>query len=197
MEKKNKLVSTIYEYIKVVLTALILALIIRTFVIQAFKIPSESMVPTLQVRDHLFVCKFLYGLPIPFTEKHILQWHDPQRGDVIVFRYPNDPSTDFIKRVIGLPGDKIMIKNRQIYINDKPLNEPYKIHASHSSRSIFYSTQDNWDTPRIIPPDSYYMIGDNRDNSRDSRFWGVLSRKHIRGKALFLYWPPSRIGLIH
>lgn len=187
----------IYEYVEVVVTALILALIIRTFVIQAFKIPSESMVPTLQIRDHLFVCKFIYGLPIPFTDKHILKWHDPQRGDVVVFRYPKDPSTDFIKRIVGLPGDKIMIKNKQVYINGKPLDEPYKVHSNPMPFSVFNSTQDNWDTPRIIPPDSYFMMGDNRDNSRDSRFWGVLKRNYIKGKALFIYWPPSRVGLIH
>ncbi|MEW5766997.1 MAG: signal peptidase I [bacterium] len=187
----------IYEYVEVVVTALILALIIRTFVIQAFKIPSESMVPTLKIRDHLFVCKFIYGLPIPLTDKHILKWHDPQRGDVIVFRYPKDPSIDFIKRIIGLPGDKIIIKNKQVYINGKPLIEPYKVHSNPMPfSSMFNSTQDNWDTPRIIPPDSYFVMGDNRDNSRDSRFWGVLKRDYIKGKALFIYWPPFRIGLI-
>jgi len=193
--KKNRPKSKIYELIfEVIIPALILALIIRTFVIQAFKIPSESMVPTLQVGDHLFVLKFAYGLPIPFTNKKIFEWNSPKRGDIIVFRYPEDPKRDFIKRTIGLPGEKILIRHKQVYINGKALDEPYKIHTdvSHNEQS----PRDNWEKSLIVPPNTYFMMGDNRDSSLDSRFWGPLHKDLIKGKAFIIYWPPWRIGLI-
>jgi signal peptidase I len=191
LKKKSK----IYEYIEVVFTALLLAMLIRTFVIQAFKIPSSSMVPTLKVGDHLFVCKFIYGVKIPFTDFRFFDWYKPKRGDIIVFRYPGSPKRDYIKRVIGLPGEQIMIKNKQVYINGKPLKEEYKVHYSISSIPETLSHRDNFG-PHTIPPDTYFVMGDNRDNSKDSRFWGDLPLSLIKGKALFIYWPPHRIGLI-
>ncbi len=195
MRKKNRPKSKIYELIfEVIIPALILALIIRTFVIQAFKIPSESMVPTLQIGDHLFVLKFAYGISIPFIDKKIMEWNSPKRGDIIVFRYPDDPKRDFIKRTIGLPGEKIQIKHKQVYINDKSLGEDYKIHTDISG--IEQPTRDMWEKAIIIPQDSYFMMGDNRDSSLDSRFWGPLSKNLIKGKAFIIYWPPWRIRLI-
>jgi len=195
LSKKNKPKSKIYELIfEVIIPALILALIIRTFVIQAFKIPSESMVPTLQVGDHLFVLKFAYGLPIPFTDKKIFEWNSPKRGEIIVFKYPEDPKRDFIKRVIGLPGEEILIKHKQVYINGKPLEEPYKIHTDISSSEQF--PRDNFEKPVVIPKDSYFMMGDNRDSSLDSRYWNALPKGLIKGKAFIIYWPPWRIRFI-
>ncbi|MEW6095921.1 MAG: signal peptidase I [bacterium] len=193
--KKNRPKSKIYELIfEVIIPALILALIIRTFVIQAFKIPSESMVPTLQVGDHLFVLKFAYGLPIPFTDKKIFEWNSPKHGDIIVFRYPEDPKRDFIKRVIGLPGEKILIKHKQVYINGKLLDESYKIHTDISSTEQY--PRDNWEKALIVPHNTYFMMGDNRDSSHDSRFWGPLPKNLIKGKAFIIYWPPWRVGFI-
>ncbi|MFH1563425.1 MAG: signal peptidase I [Nitrospirota bacterium] len=193
--KKNRPKSKIYELIfEVIIPALILALIIRTFVIQAFKIPSESMVPTLQIGDHLFVLKFAYGLTIPFTDKKILEWNLPKRGDIMVFRYPEDPKRDFIKRTIGLSGEKIQIKHKQVYINDKPVEESYKIHTDISAME--QPIRDKWEKAIIIPKDTYFMMGDNRDSSLDSRFWGALPKNLIKGKAFIIYWPPWRIGFI-
>lgn len=187
--------SKIYEYIEVVVTAFILAMIVRTFVVQAFKIPSRSMVPTLRVGDHLFVCKFIYGLPIPFTDKKVFEFHSPQRGDIIVFKCPNGLKKDYIKRVIGLPGDEIMIRDKQVYINGKALQEPYKIHSS--LRIVpSGSPRDNWKEPQKVPEDCYFTMGDNRDDSTDSRFWGFLEKELIKGRAIFTYWPPNRIGII-
>ncbi|MEW6607523.1 MAG: signal peptidase I [bacterium] len=195
LTKKDKPKSKIYEFIfEVIIPALILALIIRTFVIQAFKIPSESMVPTLQIGDHLFVLKFAYGLPIPLTNKKIFEWNSPKRGEIIVFRYPEDPKRDFIKRVIGLPGEELLIKHKQVYINGELLKEPYKIHTDISSLEQF--PRDNWGKSIIIPSNSYFMMGDNRDSSLDSRFWNCLPKELIKGKAFIIYWPPWRIGLI-
>ncbi|MDI6704344.1 MAG: signal peptidase I [bacterium] len=187
--------SKIYEYIEVVVTAFILAMIVRTFVIQAFKIPSRSMVPTLRVGDHLFVCKFIYGIPIPFTDKKVFEFHSPKRGDIIVFKCPTDLKKDYIKRVIGLPGDEIMIRNKQVYINGKPIKEPYKIHSSLRT-FLADSPRDNWKEPKKVPKDCYFMLGDNRDDSTDSRFWGFLEKRLIKGKAIFIYWPPNRIEII-
>lgn len=198
IKKTNKSTgSKIKELLlEVIIPALILALLIRTFVIQAFKIPSESMVPTLQVGDHLFVLKFYYGLPIPFTNKKILEWHSPQRDDIIVFKYPGDMKRDFIKRVIGLPGERLLISHKQIYINDQPLLEPYKIHTDFYPSLDGYSDRDNWKAPLLISGRRYFVMGDNRDSSLDSRFWGTLPQELIKGKAFFIYWPPWRIGLI-
>ncbi|MBU0600429.1 signal peptidase I [bacterium] len=187
--------SKIYEYLEVIVIALSLALVIRTFVIQAYKIPSGSMIPTLQVGDHLFVSKFAYGIKIPFTEKKILKFKSPQRKDIIVFKCPVDPSKDFIKRMIGLSKEEIMIKEKKVYINQKSIEEPYVIKSISSFKNI-YSIRDNWEEPLIVPKNKYFVMGDNRDSSYDSRFWGFLSEEMIKGKALFIYWPPNRISLI-
>ncbi|MDI6785475.1 MAG: signal peptidase I [bacterium] len=187
--------SKIYEYSEVIIVAVVLALIIRTFVVQAYKIPSSSMVPTLQVGDHLFVSKFIYGTKIPFIDKIIWKFSKPKRKDIIVFKCPRDLDKDFIKRVIGLPGDKVMIKQKIVYINDKPIDEPYTIKAPPLPMAM-YSIRDNWEEPIIVPKNNYFVLGDNRDSSYDSRFWEYLKKDLIKGKALCIYWPPNRIKII-
>ncbi|MFH1897509.1 MAG: signal peptidase I [Candidatus Desantisbacteria bacterium] len=190
---KGKCKEFIFE---VIIPALILALLIRTFVVQAFKIPSESMVPTLEIGDHLFVCKFSYGLKIPFIDKTILKWNSPKRGDIIVFRYPEDPKRDFIKRTIGLSGERFQVINKEIYIHGTHLIEPYKIHNDFYPSASQFSPRDNWERNKTILPDRVFVMGDNRDSSLDSRFWGQLDINMIKGKALFIYWPPWRMGII-
>lgn len=168
VETKKKSIAR--EYAEALIVAILLALVIRTFVIQAFKIPSGSMLETLQVGDHVLVNKFIFT----FT--------DPKRGDIIVFKYPEDKTRDFIKRIVGLPGETLEIKDRVVYINGKPLKEDYVKFSSSE-----FSTSNNL-SPRRIPPDSYFVMGDNRDNSMDSRVWGFLKHDLIRGKALIIYF---------
>ncbi|CBE69308.1 MAG: signal peptidase I [Candidatus Methylomirabilis oxygeniifera] len=167
--------SVFRQYAEAIIIAIILALVIRSFVIQAFKIPSGSMLQTLQVGDHILVNKFLYW----FT--------DPQHGDIIVFKYPQDEGRDFIKRVVALPGDKLEIREKQLYINDKPLTEPYAIHLDPATLEDPGSLRDSFG-PIVVAPGQLFMMGDNRDYSMDSRFWGLLDMKKIRGKAFIIYW---------
>lgn len=181
--------SALREWIEVIITAGILYLIIRTFIIQAFNIPSSSMEPTLKIRDRLFASKFSYGLSLPLTDKKVFQIRDPKRGEIIVFKYPEDPRKAFIKRVIALPGETIEIRQGKVYINDRLLNESY---AYHIRKNLSY---DNYG-PVKVPPDFYFVMGDNRDRSSDSRIWGFLERKYILGKALFIYWPLNRVRVI-
>jgi len=175
------------EYAESIIVAILLALVIRTFVIQAFKIPSGSMEDTLLIGDHLLVTKFLYGTKIPFTDKKIFKIRDPQRGDVVVFEYPEDPSKDFIKRVIGVPGDVVEGKEKKVFVNGKPYENPHEIHKEHD---IIPKAQNPRDTfgPITVPPDSYFVMGDNRDRSYDSRFWGFVKSSKIKGKAFIKYW---------
>ncbi|MEK6646807.1 MAG: signal peptidase I [Candidatus Firestonebacteria bacterium] len=195
MQLKEETKAKIKEYIESIVTAVILALLIRTFVIQAFKIPSGSMEDTLKIGDHLLVCKFIYGTRIPWTDIIILPITKPKRGDIVVFKYPKDPKRDFIKRCIAVPGDKVEIRNKTLYVNNQILDESYIIHRDSFVQPPTISQRDFFG-PEIIPPDNYFMMGDNRDTSLDSRFWGCLPYNHIRGKALVKYWPPWRIGLI-
>lgn len=167
--------SVVRQYAEAVVIAVILALVIRTFVVQAFKIPSGSMLQTLQVGDHILVNKFLFW----FTS--------PQHGDIIVFKYPQDEGRDFIKRVVGLPGDKVEIRAKQLYINDQPTTEPYAIHLDPALLADPGSSRDNFG-PVVVEPGHLFMMGDNRDYSMDSRFWGLLDMKKIRGKAFVVYW---------
>ncbi len=161
------------EYIEAILVALIAALIIRTFVAQAFRIPSGSMIPTLLVGDQLLVDKVTY------------RFHQPRRGDVIVFKYPGDESRDFIKRIIGLPGDMVEVRAKAVYINGKPLNERYAFHDVLDNMHVIL--RDDFG-PVTVPPDKYFVMGDNRENSQDSRFWGFLERDKVIGRAFILYW---------
>jgi signal peptidase I len=172
------------EYAEALLIALILALVIRAFVVQAFKIPSGSMLQTLQIGDHLLVNKFLYGVKLPFTDTVVIPVSNPEHGDVIVFEFPEDPSKDFIKRLIGVPGDTIEIRDKVVFRNGKKLEEPY---ARHTDSSIMSSPRDNFG-PITVAEDSYFVMGDNRDESYDSRFWGFVERGKIKGKAWLIYW---------
>ncbi len=161
------------EYIEAILVALVAALLIRTFVAQAFRIPSGSMIPTLLVGDQLLVDKVTY---------HV---RPPARGDIIVFKYPGDESRDFIKRIIGLPGDTVEVRARAVYINGAPLSERYAFHDALDHMRII--PRDDFG-PAAVPSDKYFVMGDNRENSQDSRFWGFLERDKVIGRAFVLYW---------
>ena len=185
--------KVLLEYLEALAVALILAFVIRTFVVQAFKIPSGSMLDTLLIGDHLLVNKFLYGTRIPFTDKVIMPLEDPQRGDVIVFEFPEDTSKDFIKRSIGPPGDVVEMKDKALYRNGEKLVEPYIKHTDPSAQQ----RRDNFG-PITVPAGKYFVMGDNRDESYDSRFWGFVDKDKIRGKAWMIYWSwdgPSDIRL--
>ncbi len=183
--QKNK--SALRENIEAIAIAIVLALFIRTFVIQAFKIPSGSMLQTIQLGDHILVNKFIYGIKIPFTDKTLIPIEDPKRGDIIVFIPPNAPHTDYIKRVIGIPGDVIEIKNKKVYRNGKYVTGPYEIHTDSTIYPASESPRDNFG-PVTVPEEHLFMMGDNRDNSLDSRFWGFASLDKVQGKAMFIYW---------
>lgn len=184
--------SKLWEYTKAIVTALILALIIRTYVIQAFKIPSGSMLQTLLIGDHILVNKFIYGTKLPFSDKRILVFTKPKRGDIIVFKYPEDPSRDFIKRVIGVEGDIIEERNKIVYVNGKPLNEPY---VQHTDNSVGIEPRDNFG-PYLVPKNKLFVMGDNRDQSYDSRYWGYVDMKDVKGKAFIIYWSWDNIRKI-
>ena len=171
------------EYLEALAVALVLAFVIRTFVVQAFKIPSGSMLDTLLIGDHLLVNKFIYGTHIPFTDKTVLPVEEPARGDVIVFEFPEDTTKDFIKRIIGVPGDVIEMKDKVVYRNGEKLVEPY---IKHTDPNI-QQRRDNFG-PITVPPDRYFVMGDNRDESYDSRFWGFVDKDKILGKAWVIYW---------
>ena len=182
--QKSSKKSLIREYGEALLVALVLAFVIRTFVVQAYKIPSESMVETLLVGDHLLASKFAYGIKIPFTHSYIYRGDDPAYGDIIIFEYPNDPSVDYIKRVIGLPGDVITVRDKRLYRNGMPVEEKY---IRYEQPNIIEPIRDNFG-PVTVPPDKYFVMGDNRDNSLDSRFWGFVDRGAIQAKAWRIYW---------
>jgi len=179
--------STLREYAEAAAIALLLALFIRTFIVQAFKIPSGSMRPTLIEGDHILVNKFIYGVKLPFLRKTVIPVKEPERGDIIVFIYPEDRSKDFIKRVIGLPGEKIEIIGREIYIDGKQLNDKYGHYVNQGSENRNPGHKDRYG-PRIVTENHYFVMGDNRDQSYDSRFWGFVPSESIKGKAFVIYW---------
>nr|HID58952.1 signal peptidase I [Desulfobacterales bacterium] len=185
--EKDTKKGVLREYVEAILIAVILALFIRTFVVQAFKIPSGSMEPTLLIGDHILVNKFIYGIRIPFVSEPIISIKQPKRGDIIVFKFPEDPNKDFIKRIIGLPGDLLMIKDKKIFINNRPFNDPYGMYSDPFIMPKSIRPRDNFG-PMKIPPHSFFVMGDNRDHSYDSRFWGVVDFSAIRGKAFIIYW---------
>lgn len=182
---KNK--SVFREYFEAICVAIILALFIRTFVVQAFKIPSGSMLPTLLIGDHLLVNKFIYGIRIPFTGKILIPIKSPQHGDVVVFRFPKDRSIDYIKRVVGTPGDTIEIKNKKVFLNGQPMQDTHAHFSSPAALDAQDSPRDNFG-PILVPEQRIFVMGDNRDNSYDSRFWGFVDERDILGKAFILYW---------
>jgi signal peptidase I len=175
------------EYLEAGLWAVALTLFLRAFVIQAFRIPSESMLNTLLVGDFLFVNKFEYGPKIPFTHIRLPGLHPPRDGDVIVFQYPVDPTQDFIKRCMATGGETIEVRDKQVVRNGQQLQEPYIQHIDPTIHPAGYDTRDNM-PPRTIPRDEMFMMGDNRDNSKDSRFWGTVVMDQVKGRAMFIYW---------
>jgi signal peptidase I len=183
MEKKK----FIKEYIEPIVIAILIALFIRAFIVQAFKIPSSSMEPTLLVGDHLLVSKFIYGIKIPFTETKLFQIKNPKRGDIVVFIYPKDRSKDFIKRVIATEGEKVEIIRSKIYINDALIQDPWGFYNEKSDWMKIIQPMERYG-PDIVPKGKLFVLGDNRDNSQDSRFWGFADIKDVKGKALIIYF---------
>jgi signal peptidase I len=185
--------STVREYFESIVIAVILALFIRTFVVQAFKIPTGSMENNLLIGDHLLVNKFAMGPTASSLEHALLPVENIVRGDILVFKYPVEPDRDFIKRVIGLPGETLEVRDKKVLINGKALNEPY-VHflqspgaAGELSEVTSFDVRERYG-PVTVPANQYFMMGDNRDNSQDSRYWGFLPRENIKGKALVIYW---------
>jgi signal peptidase I len=176
--------SVVREYAEAFALAILLALAIRTFVVQAFKIPSGSMIPTLSIGDHILVNKFVYGVKIPFTDQIVIPMSLPERGDIIVFKFPGDESKDYIKRVVGTPGDVVEVRNKAVYVNGILADTT---HIQHIDPEVHQDRRDNFG-PVTVPPDSYFVMGDNRDQSLDSRFWGFVKLNKIRGKAFLVYW---------
>jgi signal peptidase I len=185
--------STVREYFESIVIAVILALFIRTFVVQAFKIPTGSMEENLLIGDHLLVNKFVFGPTATSLERVLLPVAPIKRGEVIVFKYPEEPDRDFIKRVIGLPGEKVELREKRVYIGDKPLDEPYVHFLQPPGQNSEFHEVTSFDVrerygPVTVPPNHYFVMGDNRDNSQDSRYWGFLPRELVKGKALVIYW---------
>ncbi len=176
--------QTFIDFIKIIVAALFIAVVIRSFIIQPYIIPSGSMLETLQIGDRLFVTKFSYGIHLPFVEKEIFSTGEPEVGDIIVFPFPEDKSQDYIKRVVGVPGDVLEMRDKTLYRNGKAVEEPYVV---HSDPYVGRDRRDNF-PPRTVPPGKVFVLGDNRDNSRDSRFWGYVDKDTIHGKALVIFW---------
>ena len=182
--------STLREYFESIVVAVILALFIRTFVVQAFKIPTGSMEPNLLVGDHLLVNKFVFAPTLNPIERLILPMRAVRRGDIVVFKFPEEPERDFIKRVIGLPGDTIELRQRQVYVNNNRIEEPYAHYLfpqGDGDESAVFDVRQRYG-PVAVPADHYFMMGDNRDNSQDSRYWGFLPAHYVKGRALMIYW---------
>jgi signal peptidase I len=179
--------SALREYVEAFGMALLLALFIRSLVVQAFKIPSGSMLPTLQIGDHILVNKFIYGVRLPIIGTHLVPLSSPQRGDVVVFVYPVDPSKDFIKRVVGVGGDVVQIRDKRVYINDVVWDDPHAYFSDGPAPGHGSSPRDNYG-PVTVPPGHLFVMGDNRDRSYDSRFWGFVDLREVEGKAFLIYW---------
>ena len=195
-KKKDKSTSNkpwYREWSEALIVAVILALIIRTFLFQAFKIPSGSMLDTLLIGDHLLVNKFIYGTQLPGSDERFLSLRDPERGDVIVFEFPDDVGKpflqrrDFIKRIVGLPGDEIEIKAKQVFVNGEPVDMPQVVHKDDKMVPPVAGPRD-YMNPKTVPEDAYFVMGDNRDFSFDSRFWGFVPMDRVKGLAFIKYW---------
>lgn len=184
--------SAVREWTESIIIAFVLAMIIRAFLVQAFKIPTGSMRTTLLEGDLILVNKFIYGAKIPFTDLRLPAIKQPQRGDIIVFIYPEDRGKDFIKRLVGLPGDVVEIKNGSIYINDKPLLDPV------FANRYYYNRGDMGQEGQkiTVPAGNYFVLGDNSASSKDSRYWGFVPYNNLLGKAMIIYWPLPRIRLL-
>jgi signal peptidase I len=178
--------SALRENIEAIIVAIVLALFIRTFVVQAFKIPSGSMLNTLLIGDHILVNKFIYGVRLPFAGTVLIPVTDPKHDDIVVFKFPEDPSKDFIKRVVGIEGDTIEIRNKKVYVNGELQENDFAIYLDPF---VQYSEQNRDNLgPLKVPENSIFVMGDNRDYSYDSRFWGFVDLKDLKGKAFMIYW---------
>lgn len=202
----KSLARTAWEWLRSILVALALFLVIRAFLVEAFKIPTASMENTLLVGDFLVVNKAVFGAGVPGTSLRLPAFAEPQRGDVIVFSPPHDPGKNYVKRVVGVPGEVLEMRAKKLYVNDEPLGEPYARHgdprrdefhpdmvwqagflaAGHKAPS-YRPTRDNWG-PIRVPRNSYFVLGDNRDNSEDSRYWGFVDQESVRGRPWFVYY---------
>ncbi|MFH0763719.1 MAG: signal peptidase I [Candidatus Omnitrophota bacterium] len=193
MRHSKHLKSQVREWTESIIIAVILALFIRTFVVQAFKIPSGSMIPTFKVGDRIFVNKFLYGAKIPFTGLNLPAVRQPKRGDIIVFISPETPKKDFVKRLIAVSGERVEIKDGKIFINGMEAREP-------SLRANYYYNAGDFGREGaavVVPKDSYFALGDNSASSRDSRYWGFVPKKNMLGKVILIYWPLHRMKVIN
>jgi signal peptidase I len=182
--------STLREYFESIVIAVILALFVRTWVVQAFKIPTGSMENNLLIGDHLLVNKFVFAPSASAAERVLLPMSGIRRGDVVVFKYPEDPERDFIKRVIGLSGETLEVRDKKVYIDGQPLDEPYVHYLQPAGGQHEFTSFDVRDRygPVSVPEGHYFVMGDNRDNSQDSRYWGFLPKHYVKGKALLIYW---------
>jgi len=180
--------SLVREYGEAIVVAVLLALVIRAFVVQAFTIPSGSMMDTLLIGDYILVNKFLYGAEIPFTDTHLPGLRDPVRGDIVVFKYPNDESRDFIKRIVAVGGETVQVRDNRVFVNGQAITEPHVRPGSIPSVPSTHCGYLYGCDPIPVPLGSYFVMGDNRDNSQDSRYWGFVKREKIRGKAFLIYW---------
>jgi signal peptidase I len=182
--------SVVREYFESLVIAVVLALFVRTWVFQAFKIPTGSMEQNLLVGDHLIVNKMVFAPSANGLERAVMPSRSIQRGDVIVFKYPKEPDRDFVKRVIGLPGDRLELRRKVVHINGEPLKEPYVQWLEQPSTTGAPRSDDLREEygPVTVPPGQYFMMGDNRDNSEDSRYWGFMPETYVKGKALFIYY---------
>lgn len=204
------------EYAKSFFPVILVVFMIRSFVVEPFKIPSASMMPTLIAGDFILVNKFIYGLRVPILNNTFLEIRHPQRGEVFVFHYPKDPSIDYIKRVVGVPGDKIAYRDKQLYINGKKLDVSYADDyqyvgsglsmvvtkryqeqlGEHKHDILLEEEKPSLDGEVEVPPGHYFAMGDNRDNSNDSRFWGFVPEENLVGKAFFIWWNFDNFGRI-
>lgn len=182
------------EYVDSGFIAIVLAFLIRSFFIQTFIIPSGSMETTLLIRDQILVNKLSYGVRLPFSHRLLFPGRDLRRGEIVVFRYPRNPKHKYVKRCLGLPGDRIEMRNKVLYVNNRPVEEPYVIHRDQKVQTWPFS-RDNFG-PVTVPEDHFFMLGDNRDESADSRYWGFLQKGMIEGRALAVYWPLNRWQVI-
>jgi signal peptidase I len=192
---KNRFRSEVREWVESILIAFVIAIVLQTFVVQAFKIPSGSMIPTFNIGDRIFVNKFLYCARVPFANIRlpVMDVRQPKRGDIIVFQSPEDPKKDFVKRLIAVGGETVEIKDGAILINGK------RAHIPSAGAVSYYNAGDYGKDGQavMVPTDCYYALGDNSANSRDSRYWGFVPRKNLIGKAVFIYWPLNRIKTVN
>jgi len=179
--------NKVKEYAEAIIIAILIAVFIRTFVVQAFKIPSGSMKPTLQIGDHILVNKFIYGVKIPFVRSTLIPISQPKRGDIVVFIYPQDRDKDFIKRVIALGGDTVEIRNKEIFVNGERSEDNHGVYVDPVIMPGAMQPRDNMG-PVKVPDGNIFVMGDNRDQSYDSRFWGFVELKDVMGEAFMIYW---------